>query len=338
VWFPSGLFIRAEAWQVVGATHHQLPREHPDEQPQECPHDGVWSSRDGASRARGGVERGGGRARVRGQHAHRAQVARPLSKRGPCRPAEPQLGAAPGRQQAACALACDGHPPAPRLPDDRRGDRRAASPGAQHGGRPPRPPRARPAGAPGAARAGTAVQSYPRRRARPPRYQEARPLPPRRAPHHRRSTPRFGRRRLGVRPRRRRRCLQARLRRGPAGRAAPVGDRFPGPRSALVPKPRHPRRAGHDRQRLRLPLAAVPQGLPDARPAPPAHPALHAQDQRQGRALHPDLLREWAYALPYRSSDTRAADLPRWLRHYNHERPHASLIRQTPITWLQAQT
>jgi transposase InsO family protein len=37
------------------------------------------------------------------------------------------------------------------------------------------------------------------------------------------------------------------------------------------------------------------------------------------------LLREWAYALPYRSSDSRAADLPRWLRHYNQERPHASL-------------
>jgi transposase InsO family protein len=50
------------------------------------------------------------------------------------------------------------------------------------------------------------------------------------------------------------------------------------------------------------------------------------------------LLREWAYALPYRSSDTRAADLPRWLRHYNHERPHASLARQSPAAWLQAQT
>ena len=48
------------------------------------------------------------------------------------------------------------------------------------------------------------------------------------------------------------------------------------------------------------------------------------------------LLREWAYALPYRSSDTRAADLPRWLRHYNHERPHASLAARSPITWLQA--
>lgn len=48
------------------------------------------------------------------------------------------------------------------------------------------------------------------------------------------------------------------------------------------------------------------------------------------------LLREWAYALPYRSSDTRAAHLPRWLRHYNHERPHASLARQPPIAWLRA--
>ena len=47
------------------------------------------------------------------------------------------------------------------------------------------------------------------------------------------------------------------------------------------------------------------------------------------------LLREWAYALPYRSSQTRAADLPRWLRHYNQERPHASLARQSPTAWLQ---
>ena len=48
------------------------------------------------------------------------------------------------------------------------------------------------------------------------------------------------------------------------------------------------------------------------------------------------LLREWAYALPYRSSDSRAADLPRWRRHYNQERPHASLARQSPAAWLLA--
>ena len=37
------------------------------------------------------------------------------------------------------------------------------------------------------------------------------------------------------------------------------------------------------------------------------------------------LLREWAYALPYRSANSRAADLPRWLDWYNHSRPHAGL-------------
>jgi transposase InsO family protein len=49
------------------------------------------------------------------------------------------------------------------------------------------------------------------------------------------------------------------------------------------------------------------------------------------------LLREWAYALPYRSSDSRDADLPRWLGLYNHERPHASLAARSPAAWLQAQ-
>lgn len=49
------------------------------------------------------------------------------------------------------------------------------------------------------------------------------------------------------------------------------------------------------------------------------------------------LLREWAYALPYRSSESRATDLPRWLRTYNHDRPHAGLAGRSPIAWLQAQ-
>lgn len=39
--------------------------------------------------------------------------------------------------------------------------------------------------------------------------------------------------------------------------------------------------------------------------------------------------------LPYRFSGTRAADLPRWLRHYNQEQPHATLARQSPIAWLR---
>ena len=47
------------------------------------------------------------------------------------------------------------------------------------------------------------------------------------------------------------------------------------------------------------------------------------------------LLREWAYALPYRSADSRAADLPRWLDWYNHSRPHAGLGGHSPATMLQ---
>ncbi|MGH9810435.1 MAG: IS481 family transposase [Terriglobia bacterium] len=37
------------------------------------------------------------------------------------------------------------------------------------------------------------------------------------------------------------------------------------------------------------------------------------------------MLREWAYVRTYRSSATRANNLPRWIRYYNQERPHASL-------------
>jgi transposase InsO family protein len=50
------------------------------------------------------------------------------------------------------------------------------------------------------------------------------------------------------------------------------------------------------------------------------------------------LMREWAYAIPFRSSDTRAADLPRWLNWYNRERPHASLNRRSPLQALAGTT
>jgi transposase InsO family protein len=44
------------------------------------------------------------------------------------------------------------------------------------------------------------------------------------------------------------------------------------------------------------------------------------------------MLREWAYVRLYRSSATRAKNLPRWIRYYNHERPHASLGYLPPIS------
>jgi len=42
------------------------------------------------------------------------------------------------------------------------------------------------------------------------------------------------------------------------------------------------------------------------------------------------LLREWAYAIPYRSSDSRNRDLVRYLDWYNTNRPHNALSRQPP--------
>jgi transposase InsO family protein len=47
------------------------------------------------------------------------------------------------------------------------------------------------------------------------------------------------------------------------------------------------------------------------------------------------LLREWAYVRPYRSSAWRQRALPRYVRHYNHSRPHTSLNYTTPLRRLR---
>jgi transposase InsO family protein len=44
------------------------------------------------------------------------------------------------------------------------------------------------------------------------------------------------------------------------------------------------------------------------------------------------LLREWAYAKPYRTSNQRNRALPKWLRHYNQTRPHGALGYRSPIS------
>jgi transposase InsO family protein len=46
------------------------------------------------------------------------------------------------------------------------------------------------------------------------------------------------------------------------------------------------------------------------------------------------VLREWAYARAYNTSDQRAEDLPLWLHAYNWHRPHTSLKSTTPISRL----
>jgi hypothetical protein len=46
------------------------------------------------------------------------------------------------------------------------------------------------------------------------------------------------------------------------------------------------------------------------------------------------LLDEWAYARLYRSNAERRRAFTRWLRLYNHRRPHTSLDGQTPMAVL----
>jgi transposase InsO family protein len=46
------------------------------------------------------------------------------------------------------------------------------------------------------------------------------------------------------------------------------------------------------------------------------------------------LLEEWAYARLYRSNDERHQALARWLRFYNHRRPHTALDGLTPMAVL----
>jgi transposase InsO family protein len=43
------------------------------------------------------------------------------------------------------------------------------------------------------------------------------------------------------------------------------------------------------------------------------------------------LMREWAYGLPYPSSQARDADLPRWLDWFNRSRPHSALNGLSPL-------
>jgi transposase InsO family protein len=48
------------------------------------------------------------------------------------------------------------------------------------------------------------------------------------------------------------------------------------------------------------------------------------------------MLREWAYAIVYRTSDHRGRALQPWLDFYNHRRPHGALGHQAPATRLPA--
>ena len=48
------------------------------------------------------------------------------------------------------------------------------------------------------------------------------------------------------------------------------------------------------------------------------------------------LLRDWAYAVRYRSSEHRSLALDPWIEYYNQRRPHGALSRKAPATRLPA--
>jgi len=50
------------------------------------------------------------------------------------------------------------------------------------------------------------------------------------------------------------------------------------------------------------------------------------------------LIREWAYGRVYNTSEQRTAQLPRWLDHYNHRRPHGGIGHQPPINRISTPT
>jgi transposase InsO family protein len=62
----------------------------------------------------------------------------------------------------------------------------------------------------------------------------------------------------------------------------------------------------------------------------PYRPQTNGKAERFIRTL----LAGWAYGAIYRSSPERTAALDRWLWHYNHQRPHRALGRQTPAARL----
>ena len=81
----------------------------------------------------------------------------------------------------------------------------------------------------------------------------------------------------------------------------------------------------------------LPQGLPGGQAQAQAHPALHAPDQRQGRALHPDQLARMGLSPSLRQLGRarcrHAALAPRLQQH----RPHSALAGKPPLSRLQGQ-
>ena len=279
--------VRTEEAEVAKL---QCSTERPDEHPQECSPDAKRSRGHGAVC---GSRRQQGRRRAPVQHRSR----------------RPSPNGSNGSAQVvsmACATAppglfhCQAKQRQPRAPPSRRcaGSATPASRSPQRLGVSPatvsrilrRLGLNRMLG-PGAGRTGAPLRARTSRRDDPHRHQEARPI---RRIGHRITGDRTGQSKAAASAGSSSTSASTTPRGSPSAEIQPderkaKRRRLPQGRRRLLSKPRRHRRARHDRQRL---LLSKPSPSRDActRARPQAHPhqALHAQDQRQGRALHPD--------------------------------------------------
>src|SRR4051812_21159636 len=75
-------------------------------------------------------------------------------------------------------------------------------------------------------------------------------------------------------------------------------------------------------------------GLASALACGTSEQTLHAEDKRQGRALHSDQHARVGLCQAYLTSRDRKTELPHWLHRYNWHRPHAGIGDKTPISRL----
>ena len=101
-------------------------------------------------------------------------------------------------------------------------------------------------------------------------------------------------------------------------------------------QPRHQDQTCAHRQRQLLPLTqtsptrCTPLQIIHSRTRP-RRPQTNGKAERFIQTI----LREWAYARLYSSSEERATTLPTWINHYNYRRPHGSLSHQPPATRME---
>lgn len=69
-----------------------------------------------------------------------------------------------------------------------------------------------------------------------------------------------------------------------------------------------------------------------------ADPALHPAHERESGAVQRHPAREWAYIRDYDSAQARRTALVDFLNHYNHDRPHAGIGHQPPVTRVPLRT